>query len=169
MYEYRADHVEETAAYNRQYHIDHAEEVSAYNRQWNLDHPEERAAYNRQRRVDHPEEMSAYMRQWRLDHRDEVAAYIRQWQIDNRDRVNASSAKRRARLLNAPGWDYTTDKMIAARWEMFGGLCWICGEPATETDHVKPLAKGGSHYPANLRPICDHCNSSKKDKWPYPA
>jgi hypothetical protein len=72
------------------------------------------------------------------------------------------------RKRNALGYDYTTDEMIRGRWEMFGNLCWICGEPATATDHVKPLSKGGSHYPANLRPICKRCNSSKGNKWPYP-
>ncbi|WP_461165382.1 HNH endonuclease [Arthrobacter sp. R4-81] len=43
----------------------------------------------------------------------------------------------------------------------------MCGiEGATQTDHVKPISKGGSHCLANLRPICQSCNSSKGGRWP---
>lgn len=49
---------------------------------------------------------------------------------------------------------------------MFAG-CWVCGGEATQVDHVKPIAAGGAHILANLRPICGQCNQRKKDKWPY--
>jgi 5-methylcytosine-specific restriction endonuclease McrA len=42
--------------------------------------------------------------------------------------------------------------------------CWICGAPATEVDHVVPLATGGTDHPANLRPACRHCNRSRGAK-----
>jgi HNH endonuclease len=44
---------------------------------------------------------------------------------------------------------------------MWGGRCWMCGGQATATDHVKALVCGGSNWPANLRPICQPCNSRK--------
>ncbi len=154
--------------YGRQYRLSHQNEIAAHKHRWYLDHTEERVAYQRQYAIDHPEEKAACQRQWRLDHPGEIAGYGRQWRRDNPDKTRAKNSRRRARLLNAPGWDYTTDEMIAARWEMWGGLCYICGEPATDTDHVKPLSKGGSHYPANLRPVCKQCNSSKSNRWPYP-
>jgi 5-methylcytosine-specific restriction endonuclease McrA len=47
---------------------------------------------------------------------------------------------------------------------MWGNKCWVCGEKATATDHVKSLFRGGSHWPANLRPICKPCNSKKGRK-----
>ncbi|MGO4298483.1 HNH endonuclease [Glutamicibacter sp. MCAF14] len=72
---------------------------------------------------------------------------------------------RRARERNAPG--SATTAQILARWEYYGGKCWICGAPAEHIDHVKPLAKGGSNWPANLRPACAPCNLSKRDTWPY--
>ena len=55
------------------------------------------------------------------------------------------------------------------RWEMYGGLCWICGTTATANDHVKPLARGGLHIPSNIRPICHSCNSRKSATWPFPT
>lgn len=81
----------------------------------------------------------------------------------------ASDAKRRSRTLSAAGHGYASKAMIDARWEMFGGKCWVCGGPAEAVDHVKPLSKGGSNFPSNLRPACTGCNSSKGAKWPYPT
>lgn len=60
-----------------------------------------------------------------------------------------------------------TSEQKAARFKMWGGRCWKCGiAEATEEDHVKPIAKGGSHCLANLRPICQKCNTTKRDVWP---
>lgn len=74
-------------------------------------------------------------------------------------------ANRRVRILGAAG---TSDEgQRKARAEMYGGLCYLCGQPATAMDHVIPLAKGGTNWPANLRPICAHCNGVKGAKWPY--
>jgi 5-methylcytosine-specific restriction endonuclease McrA len=57
---------------------------------------------------------------------------------------------------------------LNARFDVFGGRCWQCGEPGVVVDHVKPIGSGGGNWPCNLRPSCDLCNRRKKDKWPYP-
>jgi hypothetical protein len=72
--------------------------------------------------------------------------------------------KRRARKRGAPGTSTTT--AIQLRRELYGNKCWICGETPGAIDHIKPLAKGGSNWPANLRPICKSCNSTKHATWP---
>lgn len=82
------------------------------------------------------------------------------WRDRNPDRYRQYRARRRA----APGSCNKTQ--FNARWEYYGGLCWVCRRVATAMDHVKPLAKGGTHWPANLRPICQPCNSRKGAKWP---
>ena len=81
-----------------------------------------------------------------------------QWRVWNANRVNR---------LKAQTSPHTTEAKIEARMAYFGRACWVCGEPGVERDHVKPLSKGGAHLPCNLRPICRHCNRSKKDAWPY--
>lgn len=48
----------------------------------------------------------------------------------------------------------------------YGNLCWICGGPGEQIDHVKPLSKGGAHCLANLRPACFRCNNKKRAMWP---
>lgn len=59
--------------------------------------------------------------------------------------------------------------MIAERWEMWGRACWLCGAPAVESDHVKPVAAGGVDLPCNIRPICRPCNIDKGAAWPFPT
>jgi 5-methylcytosine-specific restriction endonuclease McrA len=55
-------------------------------------------------------------------------------------------------------------EQIRARIDYYGGRCRLCGEIADTIDHVRPLVKGGSNHPANLRPACRSCNSAKKDR-----
>ena len=86
-----------------------------------------------------------------------------------RDSSRIGSVRRRARKMNATGSDYTTKDNIKSRWDMFFGLCWMCGDKAEAMDHVKPLSKGGSNFPSNQRPACKYCNGSKCAIWPYPT
>ena len=82
------------------------------------------------------------------------------WRDRNPDRYRAYRARRR----RAPG--RCTKAQAEARWAYYGGRCWVCKAPAVAMDHVKPLARGGSHWPSNQRPICRSCNSRKGAKWP---
>lgn len=50
------------------------------------------------------------------------------------------------------------------RGPYWGNRCWMCGGPYEEADHVIPLALGGPHCLANLRPACKSCNSAKGAK-----
>ena len=142
---------------------DHRNVCSERHKQWyakNRDATLERA---KQWRAEHPE----YVGQWYQEHRQEHIARGHQWRAEHV--LKAAEYRRRRHERKAPGAEYTTAEKIAARWEMFGNRCWICGAPATQTDHVKPLAKGGAHLPCNLRPICKPCNAKKNAKWPYPV
>lgn len=75
---------------------------------------------------------------------------------------------RRAREKSVPVIAFTEQQWMAkvAYW---GDRCWCCGGDWSAMDHVKPIAKGGSHMLCNLRPICQSCNSSKSDRWPLAA
>jgi 5-methylcytosine-specific restriction endonuclease McrA len=53
-----------------------------------------------------------------------------------------------------------------ARWDFYGGKCWMCGGLANQVDHVIPLSRGGSNWPANLRPACRSCKGRKRDRAP---
>ena len=113
---------------------------------------------------------------------------VRTWRGANRVRSNENArryqarryesdpAYRAAKIANAavqwPKWRARREDAevvgvdvgpaaVAARWDYYGGRCYLCGGLAESTDHVIPLALGGLHIPANLRPACIPCNSSK--------
>ena len=37
--------------------------------------------------------------------------------------------------------------------------CAMCGKPATDVHHIKPLSQGGTHDWDNLMPLCHSCHS----------
>ena len=45
-------------------------------------------------------------------------------------------------------------------FDRYGRQCWRCGRYATTVDHLTPVALGGGHDLANLRPSCRRCNYS---------
>ena len=101
---------------------------------------------------------------WYANNKEKSKGACRAWQKAHKQRVCAKAAEYRAGKSKAPGAGYTTVQHVQWRWEMWGNRCWVCGDKATATDHVIALSKGGSHWPANLRPICKPCNSRKGAK-----
>ena len=93
---------------------------------------------------------------------------FRQWALRNPERYMQHRKKATAmyygRRRNAPG--HASTDQVAARWAYYADRCWMCGEPATQNDHVIPLSRGGSNWPANLRPACGPCNREKWDRKP---
>ena len=41
---------------------------------------------------------------------------------------------------------------------MYGRWCYLCGEVATQVDHIRP---GDNHDVNNLAPICEDCHKAK--------
>jgi 5-methylcytosine-specific restriction endonuclease McrA len=78
-----------------------------------------------------------------------------------------TAANIRRRALNETASGFATPEQVEARWEYYRGKCWMCRKPATDMDHVKPLSRGGSNWPSNLRPACQSCNSRKGSRWPF--
>jgi len=76
---------------------------------------------------------------------------------------------RRRALKTATAIGPVTVELLAAKWDYWAGRCWMCGGEAVEWDHVKPLARGGAHMLANLRPSCLSCNRRKSATWPLAA
>ena len=99
--------------------------------------------------------------------REHARMMPKQRKANPRDEARAYALRERALRAGADGAWYTTAEHIQGRWELWGGRCYVCGAEAEAIDHVIPLARGGSHWPANLRPICGSCNSRKGAKWPY--
>lgn len=80
--------------------------------------------------------------------------------------ARAYASRRRAALRSVLVLPFTVEQ-LSARMQYYGSRCWMCGVDADTVDHVKPLAAGGPHILANLRPACRSCNSRKADCWPF--
>lgn len=98
--------------------------------------------------------------------KDMERAYKRAYRSSNKVLRREWDHRRRVRERNSMVVPLTRT-MIAAKVAYWGGKCWVCRVPYEAIDHVKPIAKGGPHILANLRPICGPCNSKKHSIWPY--
>lgn len=131
---------------------------------WRNRHPEEALQKGRDWRTNNPERSRAFGRKWRRNNKEKVRARQQKWARENRAHVLLYAEERRARDAGAAGM--TTPEQLQARIDYYGGLCWCCSVPFEAVDHVISLHKGGTNWPANLRPICKSCNSSKGAKHP---
>jgi 5-methylcytosine-specific restriction endonuclease McrA len=103
-------------------------------------------------------------RQYRSIHGEHLRAADRQRYQENKARYKFNAAQRRVRYHNAAGTH------ILAQWlDRIAAHCWRCfyckrtGVKLTK-DHAIPLSRGGTNWPSNLIPACQHCNGSKQDK-----
>lgn len=134
---------------------------------WKAAHADEVLATRRASYQRNAEVRRAESRAYARAHAEATTAKNAAWKAENRARATAHEAVRRARIAGAAG--HATAEQIAARVAYYGGRCWMCRAPWEHIDHVKPVARGGSNWPANLRPACASCNSAKRDRWPLAA
>lgn len=93
---------------------------------------------------------------------------IKEWKNANPEKVRKVCHQRRAWKYGAAGT--ASDVQIEARVAVFGGMCAYCArKPYEHLDHVVALSRGGTNWPANLRPACAECNLAKNFRtWPLP-
>lgn len=155
--EYRArpENREKQRAYNREYYERHAEKLRGVTRDWSANNAERKhesdAIYRRTNR----EKLRAWHREYRRTSPARRAA----------EKMNTSV--RRAQKKNTQVVPFTMEQ-LEAKWEYWNNCCWVCGDPATTIDHVKPLSRGGAHMLCNLRPACEDCNFARHNTWPLP-
>lgn len=117
----------------------------------------------RRARTRDPERVREYNRRWRESHLEQARAYSRKisraWYQAHPERWIIYGHQRRARKVNASG--HATIEQIRARVAFFGGCCAYCRGPFQHIEHSIPLSRGGSNWPANIRPACAACNLSK--------
>lgn len=88
-----------------------------------------------------------------------VAARNQAYRKANPIAVRATHQRRRGHKRNASG--HCTAEQLKGRIAFFGGCCAYCKSPYAHIDHAIPLSRGGSQWPANLRPSCAPCNLAK--------
>ena len=107
-----------------------------------------------------------YMRRWREAHPEEVKERVARWRAAHPEQFamikRAQLAVRRMRLRGQ-----TVGRVdYAAVLAEHGMICHICGDEIETTavlhfDHVIPIACGGPHSQANIKPSHRACNQRK--------
>jgi 5-methylcytosine-specific restriction endonuclease McrA len=132
-------------------------EKSRRHRENNLEKELKRCAKWRAENAERHREMCL---KWRRENPEKARAATARWVRENPHKVSANHGKRRAAMHAAEGHHTADDitRITAAQ----GGKCACCRERRKLTlDHITPLAKGGSNWPANLQMLCKSCNSAK--------
>lgn len=105
-------------------------------------------------------------RKWYRENREKAIASARDYRQKNPEYGREANRIRSRRNRQAPG--VCTQDLWMQRVVFYGWKCFYCKKPLSNKtltiDHRIPLARGGSHWPANLVPCCKPCNSRKGDK-----
>jgi 5-methylcytosine-specific restriction endonuclease McrA len=148
---YQHKNLDKVLAYHRRYYEKNREKVRKYYREYRVAHRDKTQGYGKRYYESHREQVCNRIKQYR----NRYPSKVRIW-------AKAQSARRRALLLAIGG--HATVQQIIARIDYYGKLCYICKKSYGAIDHVIPLSKGGTNWPANLRPICKSCNHRKYNK-----
>lgn len=133
--------------------------------EWYRNNADHIKAYNRARYEADRDGYILRAAKWKRDNPERAAEVQRDWAARHPEARRRTEAKRRARKRGGLVIDFTEEE-LRQRMSMFGDRCTSCGDPADQVDHVIPLALGGAHALANLRPICAGCNREKGSRPP---
>lgn len=59
--------------------------------------------------------------------------------------------------MGMPGWRWQQIRQAVLARD--GGRCQLCGDTATQIDHIVPRAAGGANGMDNLRSLCARCHA----------
>ena len=158
-------HRERDAAYSAAYRAEHRDHFLDYMTQYNAKHRERLLVMKKAWREANRDAISEKFVAWYEANREQQRERGRAWAKANPDKTLAAGVRRRTRIAAATIQQFTLAEM-RQRIAVFGGRCAYCGGPHEHMDHVKPIAKGGPHCLANLRPACAKCNMKKNDMDP---
>ena len=137
-------------------------------RKWQKDNNEKIKERKREQKAENPIVVAAKRAVQTARRKEKHAIYAKSWRLANPGKVNAKTAKRRARKLQAtPKWNTKEDyKKMEEFYIEAARLTKETGIPH-EVDHIEPLQGEdvcGLHVPGNLRVIQRSPNRRKSNK-----
>ena len=137
-----------------------------YSREWEKKHRKERNEKQEIFRKSNPEKISEIGKRYYRKNTKKLNEKCSKWRQDNKEKTRAYCRRREAMKRGADG------SHTLKEWEELKALhnytCLICGKKEPEIklteDHIIPISKDGSDYIKNIQPLCQKCNSIKRDK-----
>jgi 5-methylcytosine-specific restriction endonuclease McrA len=124
--------------------------------EWYLANRDRRRAANKAYRERNRDSCRKWGREYAARNREVCAEKLAEWRRKNPEASREQVRSRRARAQPIP------IEQIEWRFAVFGNRCAYCESAGPlSADHVIALARGGMNIPANIRPACRRCNSSK--------
>lgn len=152
---YAADPEKQRAEARTAYQND-PERAKARNKAWYAAHPD----YKQERYKQQVEKERARQREYGRKHPEKTKAKLEKWKAKNPGKQSQYTIKKR---------NYKSDGMFTAdEWnamlDRYGHQCLACHatDKRLVSDHVIPLARGGSNTIDNIQPLCEQCNNRKK-------
>jgi 5-methylcytosine-specific restriction endonuclease McrA len=136
-------------------------------RAYALANAEKIAEQGRELRARKSEHERARHRAYYAKHLEKVRETHAAYRAATTEKKAAHCRNRRARIRMAEGFHTAED--IQRICTVQNGKCAICKEKVGKkfhVDHVQPLTKGGSNWPANLQILCGSCNRRKHNRDP---
>jgi len=151
-----------TREYMRRKRAENVEESNRKVREWQRANRDRLLAAKKQDRIDNPSKYIERAKRWRNNNVEKCREYARARRKTHPHEQRIYTRLARARRRGASG--SCTKAKLTERIAFYGDSCAYCGSKYEHIDHVIPVARGGTNWPANLRPSCRSCNLEKSDK-----
>lgn len=152
--------------YKREYYLRNADGLKASFKIYNQANANKIKEQRKQYRADNHLKVLERKRAFYKANKDKILPASRAYHKAHPEYSRLSCYARKARLKAASG--KCTAAQFLAKCEYHGWRCYLCQTLLTlktvQMDHRKPLARGGSNWPANFAPACGPCNLSKGRK-----
>ena len=138
-----------------------------YARQWRVANNAKSRAAAAAYRAANLEQAKATVRAWQGRNKERTAKAAKEWRAANPEARRVHTNNRREKLASGRLSKDIVLKLYLAQ----AGLCACCGAPlgnGFHTDHITPLAKGGTNTDDNVQLLKARCNL-RKGPMPYDA
>lgn len=160
---YRAEHLEELRAYNRnRYRIVGDRHKPGSRERYSAEHKEESKARNRKSYLNNKETVLKRSTEWHKNNPDKAKESYKKWRNSDKGKATLESEWHKRRALGEISKETVFEVILESK-----GVCPYCGENIANNgslDHIIPVSKGGTNERSNLKWCCIKCNMSKGSK-----